>query len=175
MNAHTEYFESSPCGRLLLVIGEDGALLHIEFMKEKTEPEVIDELQRFLGMSFVENKETTGPVRAQLEGYFEGRRQSFDFEIRPSGTDFQREVWTELSRIPFGALTSYGAIARTIGRPRSSRAVGRAVGTNPIPVVIPCHRVIGKDRSLTGFGGGIPAKIALLELEGLRVKDGYVR
>lgn len=175
MNAYTTHFESSPCGPLLVVVADDGALLHIEFLKQRAPAEVIDKLERSLHASIEESSERTGRAREQLAEYFEGERKDFDFELRPAGTDFQKQVWDELCKIPFGGLTTYGEVARTIGRPNSSRAVGRAVGTNPIPVVIPCHRVIGKDRSLTGFGGGIPAKIALLGIEGLEVESGRVR
>lgn len=174
MNAYTTHIESSPCGPLFAVVSEDGALLHLEFLKERAPAEIAEKLQRSLRVTFLEDSGRTGEVRNQLAEYFDGRRRDFEFELRPSGTEFQQQVWTELCKIPFGGLTSYGEIARTIGRPNSSRAVGRAVGTNPIPVIIPCHRVIGKDRSLTGFGGGIPAKIALLEIEGVRVADEHV-
>ncbi len=104
-------------------------------------------------------------TRAQLAEYFAGRRQDFDLPLDPRGSEFQRRVWQRLTRIPYGETTSYGAVARELGDPRASRAVGLANGSNPIPIVIPCHRVIGADGSLTGFGGGLPVKAALLELE----------
>jgi methylated-DNA-[protein]-cysteine S-methyltransferase len=104
-------------------------------------------------------------VRRELEEYFEGQRQEFDLPLDPRGTDFQRRVWQRLRSIAYGETTTYGALARELGDPGASRAVGLANGSNPLPIVIPCHRVIGADGSLTGFGGGLPVKQALLELE----------
>ncbi|MHA6203126.1 methylated-DNA--[protein]-cysteine S-methyltransferase [Dyella soli] len=104
-------------------------------------------------------------ARQQLEEYFAGTREQFDLPLRPIGTPFQREVWWELARIPYGATISYGELARRIGQPAAVRAVGAANGRNPLPIVLPCHRVIGSDGSLTGFGGGLPTKRFLLSLE----------
>jgi methylated-DNA-[protein]-cysteine S-methyltransferase len=104
-------------------------------------------------------------TRRQLEEYFAGERQRFDLPLDPRGTDFQRRVWQRLGSIAYGETTTYGALARELGDPGASRAVGLANGSNPLPIVIPCHRVIGADGSLTGFGGGLPVKQALLELE----------
>lgn len=101
----------------------------------------------------------------QLEAYFAGELSRFDLELAPAGTPFQREVWSALRRIPYGETTSYGEIARMLGRSNAFRAVGAANGRNPIPIVIPCHRVIGSDGSLTGFGGGLSTKSQLLALE----------
>jgi methylated-DNA-[protein]-cysteine S-methyltransferase len=102
----------------------------------------------------------------QLIEYLEGKRWLFDLPLRLEGTDFQKEVWEAVSRIPYGRTATYGEIAHVIGRPKASRAVGAANGANPIPIVIPCHRVIGADGSLTGYGGGLPLKRRLLALEG---------
>lgn len=104
-------------------------------------------------------------TRIQLAEYFAGQRQDFDLPLDPRGTEFQRRVWHRLTLIPYGETTSYGAVARELGDPQASRAVGLANGSNPIAIVIPCHRVIGADGTLTGFGGGLPVKAALLELE----------
>jgi len=101
----------------------------------------------------------------QLRSYFAGKRRDFDLPLAPRGTEFQRAVWTALREIPYGRTTTYGDVARTIGRPDAVRAVGAANGANPIPIVIPCHRVIGSTGSLTGFGGGLPAKRWLLDHE----------
>lgn len=101
----------------------------------------------------------------QLREYFEGAREVFDLPLEPEGTPFQREVWAALSAIPFGETTSYSEIATRIGRPDAVRAVGSANGQNPIPIIIPCHRVIGADGSLMGFGGGLPMKKWLLRHE----------
>jgi methylated-DNA-[protein]-cysteine S-methyltransferase len=101
----------------------------------------------------------------QLREYFAGQRTRFDLPLHPAGTAFQRDVWSELQRIPYGETISYGELARRVGHPAAARAVGAANGANPIPIVIPCHRVIGANGKLTGFGGGIPVKQKLLALE----------
>ncbi len=104
--------------------------------------------------------------RRQLEAYFARELEDFDLPLAPQGTPFQRATWQKLREIPYGATITYGDLARKVGRPKASRAVGAANGRNPLPIVIPCHRVIGSDGSLTGFGGGIKIKRQLLELEG---------
>ncbi|KQO57033.1 MULTISPECIES: methylated-DNA--[protein]-cysteine S-methyltransferase [unclassified Methylobacterium] len=104
-------------------------------------------------------------ARRQLSAYFEGRLTRFDLELDPRGTPFQRQVWTALMDIPPGETISYGELARRIGRPSASRAVGAANGANPLPIVVPCHRVIGAAGSLTGFAGGLDTKRWLLALE----------
>jgi len=104
-------------------------------------------------------------VSAQLDEYFAGRRETFDAPLAPEGTDFQRQVWAVLRTIPFGVTWSYAQVARKLGRPKAVRAVGAANGSNPISIVIPCHRVIGADGSLTGYGGGLPRKRWLLAHE----------
>ena len=104
-------------------------------------------------------------LQRQLDAYFDGRLRSFELPLAPEGTPFQRSVWEALATIPFGDTTSYGALAERIGRPKAARAVGAANGRNPIPILIPCHRVVGSSGSLTGFGGGFDTKRTLLELE----------
>lgn len=109
-----------------------------------------------------------GPLReagAQLEAYFAGERDAFTLPLAPRGTPFQREVWQALTAIPYGTTVSYGTIAARVGRPRAMRAVGAANRRNPIAIIVPCHRVIGADGSLTGYGGGLERKQVLLELE----------
>lgn len=101
----------------------------------------------------------------QLAAYFARELQQFDLPLRPTGTEFQRMVWKALQEIPYGATISYGELARRVGNPNGSRAVGLANGKNPLPVVIPCHRVIGANGKLVGFGGGLPRKVILLNLE----------
>jgi methylated-DNA-[protein]-cysteine S-methyltransferase len=102
----------------------------------------------------------------QLEEYFAGTRREFALDLAPQGTEFQLAVWNALLGIPYGETMSYGEMARTVGRPTAFRAVGQANGRNPIAIVVPCHRVIGSDQSLTGFGGGVDNKRVLLALEG---------
>ena len=104
-------------------------------------------------------------ARRQLGEYFEGVRRTFELDLAPVGTLFQRKVWRALSDIPYGETRSYAEIASAIGNPRAAMAVGGANGSNPLPIVVPCHRVIGSDGSLTGFGGGLAAKRFLLDLE----------
>ena len=103
----------------------------------------------------------------QLTAYAEGDLTEFNLALRPAGTGFQRSVWERLMGIPYGTTTTYGQVAADVGRPNGSRAVGAAVGSNPISIVIPCHRVIGANGSLTGYGGGLDNKVALLKLEGI--------
>ena len=104
-------------------------------------------------------------TKRQLREYFAGDRKDFDLDLAPVGTEFQLQVWDSLCEIPYGETCSYGEIADRIGRPKASRAVGAANGQNPIPIVVPCHRVIGKSGHLTGFGGGLPTKEWLLQHE----------
>ncbi len=119
---------------------------------------------------------TLAAARVQLSEYFQGHRVSFDLPLRATGTNMQRAVWDELTRIPFGETRSYGDIATTLGNPKASRAVGAANGKNPISIIVPCHRVVGADGSLTGFGGGVARKAWLLAHEarvrGLRSPEG---
>jgi methylated-DNA-[protein]-cysteine S-methyltransferase len=141
----------------LLVAGDATGLRRIELPRdgEAVEP----------GKGWMHRPGRLRAALRQLEDYFAGRRRSFDLELRPEGTEFQREVWSALRRIPYGTTISYGELACRVGRPRASRAVGAANGRNPLPIVIPCHRVIGSDGRLTGFGGGLPAKRWLLAHE----------
>ena len=106
-----------------------------------------------------------GVGKRQLMEYFDGTRRDFELPLAPDGTVFQRRVWEELCRIPYGETISYGELARRIRKPTASRAVGAANGRNPLAIVVPCHRVIGADGTLTGYGGGLPTKQALLALE----------
>lgn len=101
----------------------------------------------------------------QLDEYFEGRRKTFDLPLDVQGTDFQKSVWAELAKIPYGETTSYGEIARRLKNEKAVRAVGAANGRNPISIVVPCHRVIGANGALTGYAGGLPAKTKLLQIE----------
>ena len=119
---------------------------------------------------------SAGPLleaKRQLREYFDGDRRDFDLPLAPVGSEFQRRVWDELRRIPYGETVSYGELARRIGRPTASRAVGAANGRNPLAIVVPCHRVIGSDGTLIGYGGGLPVKETLLAHE--RNRGGAVR
>jgi methylated-DNA-[protein]-cysteine S-methyltransferase len=146
----------SPIGDLLLA-GDDDGLSLIGFpqgkMRHDPEPD------------WIFNEKPFAAARQQLEEYFAGERKEFDLPLNLSGTEFQVKVLEELQRIPYGETTSYGDIAKRIGRPTAMRAVGAANGRNPIPIIVPCHRVIGSSGDLTGFGGGLDTKAALLRLE----------
>jgi len=152
----------SPIGRLRLVADRDG-LREIWFEQGRH--------QKAVEPNWIRATEPLAFVRVQLEEYFAGERQHFELPLHPQGTPFQLEVWRELARIPYGVTISYGELARRIEQPQAVRAVGAANGRNPLPIVLPCHRVIGSDGSLTGFGGGLPTKRYLLQLE-QRVAEG---
>jgi len=144
----------SPVGALTLVATDDALVgLYLE-EHGSAPPEAIERSSLLLER-----------VGAQLDEYFSGTRRVFDLPLAPRGTEFQREVWAVLRTIPFGTTWSYAQVARQLGRPEAVRAVGAANGRNPIAIVIPCHRVIGSDGSLTGYGGGLPRKQWLLAHE----------
>lgn len=147
----------SPIGQLLLA-GDDDALRFVHFQSgpRPTTP----------AKDWEPDAKPFREVIRQLQAYFNGRLQRFDLPLAPAGTAFQMKVWQTLRSIPYGETWSYGQLARRIRKPTASRAVGAANGQNPIPVIIPCHRVIGANGSLTGFGGGLPIKQKLLALEG---------
>ncbi|HVA36245.1 MAG TPA: methylated-DNA--[protein]-cysteine S-methyltransferase [Candidatus Dormibacteraeota bacterium] len=153
----------SPIGPLVVVVGPDGALTEIEF--GRTHHNRLFERMERAQIGLEQDPRRTDPVARQLDEYFAGVRRAFDLALAPEGTPFQLRVWEELRRIPYGVTTTYGKIAERIGKPTASRAVGLANGSNPIPIVVPCHRVIGSSGALTGFGGGIDVKAALLALE----------
>jgi len=146
----------SPLGPLLLVADEAG-LREIRFVngRHPAQPEP----------SWKEDRAPLSETIHQLQAYFAGELENFDLQLAPEGTQFQLEVWRRLCDIPYGETISYGELAGKIGNPKASRAVGLANGSNPIPIVIPCHRVIGSNGKLTGYGGGIPIKEKLLALE----------
>ena len=114
-----------------------------------------------------EESALTRTAALELAEYFEGRRRRFDLPLRLTGTEFQQRVWRILATLPYGGATSYQAIAQRLGKPGAARAVGGAVGKNPFPILLPCHRVLGADGRLTGYGGGLENKIYLLKLEGI--------
>lgn len=150
-----DYLET-PIGRLF-VAADDHGLRHIEFERNRYPTKIGDEWRR--------DPKPLRAVKAQLDAYFAGELMQFDLELAPEGTAFQTAVWNALCRIPYGATVSYGDIARDLGAPKAVRAVGAANGRNPLPIIVPCHRVIGANGSLTGFGGGLPVKKFLLEHE----------
>lgn len=149
----------TPFGRLQLAVDEDGVLTEVWLPNRSTLAVSREPFPRAAhdGME---------RAKIQLAEYAAGKRRAFDLAMSPHGTPFEQRVWQRLLEIPFGATISYGAIANELGLVNGARAVGAANGSNPIPIVIPCHRVIGADGRLTGYGGGLPLKRALLEFEG---------
>lgn len=143
----------TPVGWLALT-ASDQALVRIRFLETKPD----NYPQR--------SNPVIQEVKLQLTEYFQGNLQQFSIPLQPEGSDFQQSVWQELRDIPYGETSTYGALARQLGDPKKMRAVGRANGQNPIPIIIPCHRVIGADGKLTGYGGGIARKRWLLKHEG---------
>jgi len=146
----------SPIGSLLLA-GDGEFLVELGFPDGKA--------ARHHQAEWIQESEPFIECKRQLQEYFAGELREFDIPLAPRGTEFQLQVWEALRSIPYGETISYGELARRIGRPTASRAVGAANGRNPIPVIIPCHRVIGSSGSLVGFGGGLPTKQHLLALE----------
>ncbi|HZC66446.1 MAG TPA: methylated-DNA--[protein]-cysteine S-methyltransferase [Candidatus Dormibacteraeota bacterium] len=146
----------SPVGRLLLA-GDEAGLRSVSF-ETSHRADVVRE-------DWVEDEAALREVVRQLRGYFAKELREFDLELAPVGTDFQLRVWRELLAIPYGETISYGELAKRVGNANASRAVGLANGCNPIAIIVPCHRVIGSDGALTGFGGGLRNKEILLELE----------
>jgi len=146
----------TPIGRLRLVADAQGLReVWFETGKHRRSPQP----------DWIHAAKPLAEARRQLEAYFAGERTRFDLKLHPIGTPFQLAVWEELGRIPYGVTISYAELARRIGQPAAMRAVGAANGRNPIPIILPCHRVIGSNGSLTGFGGGLPTKRFLLSME----------
>lgn len=151
----------TPIGELRVAASEDG-LVAVVFPNEKKKRDFAE------GRGSAAARAHLDRAAKALKDYFAGKRTDFsDIDLAPKGTEFQLRVWQALQKIPFGATKSYAEIARAIGNPKAMRAVGLANGKNPIPIVVPCHRVIGADGSLTGFGGGLPTKKWLLAHEGV--------
>ena len=146
----------TPIGSLLLA-GDGTSLTRLGFPGGK--------MRRRHAAGWVEDASRFSRAIEQLRAYFAGDLRQFDLPLAPAGTEFQRKVWSALRDIPYGATSSYGELAQAVGNGKASRAVGAANGRNPIPVIIPCHRVVGGDGSLAGFGGGLETKRHLLELE----------
>ncbi|MHB8377484.1 MAG: methylated-DNA--[protein]-cysteine S-methyltransferase [Dehalococcoidia bacterium] len=158
----------------LLVAASDGRLVAIKFgIGERRVAEALEELGRELRGAFALERDdrALAPIARHLRAYLDGRRADLDIPFDVSWvTGFRRDVLLEVARVPRGAVASYGEIARRAGRPKAYRAVGNTMRTNPIPLVIPCHRIVGSDGSLTGFGGGLEMKRQLLALEGAALR-----
>jgi len=156
---------SSPVGRLTLVAGGD----HLVGLYFDDDPHAAESRA---GATRDDRRLRTAAT--QLEEYFAGARTSFDLPLAPAGSAFQKKVWAALCRIPFGETATYGQIARAIGKPAASRAIGGANHRNPIAIIVPCHRVIGADGSMTGYGGGLRRKRLLLDLESRVAASGQL-
>ncbi len=156
------YFKSieSPVG-ILTIAAEESCLRSISFGEGRNGAAGLDPSEP--------GRKVAGEAIRQLKAYFDRRLREFDLPLDPEGTRFQLEVWRELQKIPYGTVISYGELARRLGNPKAVRAVGTANGANPIPIIIPCHRVIGSNGKLIGYGGGLPIKEKLLLLENSRL------
>lgn len=151
-------FYDSPQGRMLLVANDEG-LSRVYFDGQKYFPQLEPDWKQDTGNVFLRQ------ARRELAEYFDGRRKRFDIALAPEGTDFQCAVWKSIYTVAFGDTITYGELARRAGNPGSARAAGAATGRNPISVIVPCHRILGSDGSLTGYAGGLERKRALLTLE----------
>ena len=156
-------YHETPIGKLLLA----GDNEHLELLGFPS-----GSMKKRHDGSWMKDEKPFRTTIKQLDEYFDGKRQDFDLPLRPAGTEFQRQVWQALQQIPYGGTWSYGELAMHIGKPNAFRAVGAANGMNPIPVIIPCHRVIGSNNKLTGFGGGLETKAFLINLETLQLSFG---
>jgi methylated-DNA-[protein]-cysteine S-methyltransferase len=156
---------STPLGTMLLLTDEEQTARSLDW--EDYAPRMHQLLRLHYGPVQLEPKAGPSPVRRAIEAYYEGDLTAIDsLPVKTAGTEFQRDVWTALRTIPTGETTTYGSIATRLGRPKAMRAVGMANGANPISIIVPCHRVIGADATLTGYGGGIDRKRWLLRHEG---------
>lgn len=151
---------STPLGKFSVAVNDNSAVVATAFGDASAQLSRLGKNCRL-----VRDRKQTAAARQQVEDYFAGKRQSFDLALAAEGTEFQRQVWRALQRIPFGRTTTYGALAAKLKRPQAARAIGRANATNPICLIVPCHRVIGADGSLTGFAFGESIKRKLLEHE----------
>jgi methylated-DNA-[protein]-cysteine S-methyltransferase len=161
---------ATPIGNLEAIFDEEERLCELRFVNGRGfSPSMVPRAPGETALSATPQRGAKDALRQQLLEYFEGRRKSFDFALAPKGTPFQLAVWRALLEVPYGRTISYADLAQRIGKPSAVRAVGAANGANPIPVIIPCHRVIGSNGTLTGYGGGIERKQWLLALEGVRM------
>lgn len=163
MNVYVDTVES-PAGELAFAVGGEGALIYLKFVEGNSKLTAEEELEDE-GFVVSRDEERTEPAREELREYYAGERREFGVPLALIGSEWQKAVWRELTRIPYGETRSYGEIADRLDRPGAARAVGRANATNRLPVVVPCHRVIAADGSLGGFNGGLHLKERLLEHE----------
>jgi methylated-DNA-[protein]-cysteine S-methyltransferase len=166
MNVYTQRYQS-PAGEMIVAVDDSDAVIQLVLPNghHHWANYVMD-----MGYKTIPDSPRCDNAIDQLDEYFQQKRTTFDLPLKPQGTSFQKTVWSALQTIPYGTTISYKELAERINNPESIRAVGRANATNCIPIIIPCHRVIGADGSLTGFGGGLPLKEFLLKLEGVQLR-----
>ncbi len=159
-----QYFDifDSPVGEIIVVVDEFG-LRHVDF-QQCPRPLLIDP-------TWLRNANACREARQQLQGYFAKELRQFDLPLAPRGTDFQQVVWRELANVGFGSLSTYGQMAKNLNRPTASRAIGMANGRNPLSIVLPCHRIVGANKKLTGYRGGLDIKTFLLKHEGFEIEN----
>jgi len=153
----------------LLVVATDGGVCRVCLPEEPLEHRYLWFDKHFASLPAELSSAIVDRAVEQLDQYLKRRREAFDVPLDLRGTEFQLRVWDELRKVPFGSTISYGDLARKVGKPGGARAIGNAMAANPIPIIVPCHRVIGHDLSLVGFGGGLSLKEQLLELEQARI------
>ena len=164
MKVNIQYYDS-PCGRLVLASADDELCL-CDWNEKPCAERNKRRLVRLLNAEFsMETSAALERTKKELDEYFAGKRRQFDIPLHPVGTEFQKQVWQALLEIPYGETRTYKAIAQRVDNPKGVRAVASAIGANGISIIIPCHRVIGSNHSLTGFAGGLDAKRLLLETE----------
>ena len=165
MNQINTQYHSTQIGKVILGSFR-GKLCLLDFVKGKTRGIVEDRIRQVLNAELVEqDDEILRETRRQLDEYLEGQRKGFDIPVLMVGTDFQKDVWSAVMKVPYRATSTYSQIARDIGNERAVRAVGNAMAANPIVIIIPCHRIVGSDKTLVGYGGGLSLKRRLLTLE----------
>lgn len=152
----------TPLGVMIALVDARGALQRLEFLDDEVHEPLI-----WRGYQLQRDAAAVAPIARQLDEYFTGRRKDFDLPLAPLGNAFLHEAWHHLRQVPYGTTLTYGALALRLARKTSARAVGRANAVNPIAIIVPCHRIIGANGSLTGYAGGLQRKQALLELEGV--------
>lgn len=154
----------SPAGPLAFAVDDAGALIRSQFVEGLYSLTIEQEVER-AGYTLTRDPQRTAQAREQLLEYHHGVRHEFTLPLALVGSDWQRRIWLELTRIPFGETRGYGELAAQMGRPHAARAVGRANATNPLPLIVPCHRLVGANGALTGYGGGLDLKARLLAHE----------
>jgi O-6-methylguanine DNA methyltransferase len=160
----------SPLGNYLMVSSQHG----IVYLGPSNRSSLYSNLWKRNGLPIINGDRQNSAAIKQLNQYFSGKLRHFDTALDLRGTAFQREIWKQLCTIPFGETCSYQQVARAVGRPKSARPAGQAIGHNPVSIIVPCHRVIASDGSLTGYGGGLEKKVALLKLEGMRLNENSI-